>query len=79
MNADQYNPFPYPPTFLALLAPLGRLSVGAAFALFMVATFALYLAAMAPRRDWRWAVAACLAPGVDRCLDVSPKMYCSFY
>ena len=62
MNADQYNPFPYPPTFLALLAPLGRLSLGAAFALFMVSTFALYLLAMAAGRDWRWAVAACLAP-----------------
>ena len=62
MNADQFNPFPYPPTFLALLAPLGRLPLGAAFALFMFATFALYLLAMAGGRDWRWLVVACLAP-----------------
>jgi hypothetical protein len=64
MNPDQYNPFPYPPTFLLLLAPLGCLSLGAAFTLFMVPTFALYLLAMTGGRfrDWRWAVAACLAP-----------------
>ncbi len=26
MNPDGYNPFPYPPTFLLLLGPLGRLA-----------------------------------------------------
>jgi hypothetical protein len=64
MNPDQYNPFPYPPMFLALLAPLGRFSLGWAFALLMVPTFALYLLAMAGGRvrDWLWWVAACLAP-----------------
>ena len=62
MNPDRYNPFPYPPAFLLLLALLGRLSLRTAFALFMVATFALYLLAMAGGRDWRWLVAACLAP-----------------
>ena len=34
------NRFPFPPTFLLLLAPLGGLGRGAAFALFMGVTFA---------------------------------------
>ena len=46
MNPRAFNPFPYPPTFLLMLAPFGGLGVGAAFALFMSLTFAFYLWAM---------------------------------
>ena len=47
MNPRAFNPFPYPPTLLLMLAPLGGLGLGSAFALFMGGTFALYLLAMA--------------------------------
>src|SRR5579862_4128120 len=43
MNPRAFNPFPYPPTFLLMLAPLGGLGQGAAFVLFMGGAFALYL------------------------------------
>jgi hypothetical protein len=46
MNPRAYNPFPYPPTFLLMLAPFGALGLGVAFVLFMGSTFALYLWAM---------------------------------
>jgi hypothetical protein len=46
MNPLAFNPFPYPPTFLLMLAPFGGLGLGLAFALFMSLTFALYLWAM---------------------------------
>ncbi len=46
MNPRAFNPFPYPPTFLMLLKPLGGIDQSTAFALFMGATFALYLLAM---------------------------------
>ena len=46
MNPRAFNPFPYPPTFLLMLAPFGALGLGVAFALFMGGTFALYLWAM---------------------------------
>jgi hypothetical protein len=63
-NSHAYNPFPYPPTLLLLLAPLGGLSLGMAFAAFMIPSFALYLWAMIGGRwrDWRWALGACVAP-----------------
>jgi Glycosyltransferase family 87 len=46
MNPLEFNPFPYPPTFLLMLAPFGGLGLGVAFALFMSLTFAFYLWAM---------------------------------
>ena len=47
-----FNPFPYPPTLLLLLSPLGGLSLGAAFAAFMIPSFLAYLWAMIGGR-WR--------------------------
>ena len=64
MNPDGYNPFPYPPTFLLLLGPLGQLSLPIAFWVFMIPTFGAYFLAMyAGRwRDWWWALGGCIAP-----------------
>jgi len=64
MHDHAYNPFPYPPTLLLLLAPLGRFGIGAAFCLFMIPSFALYLWAMVGGRlrDAQWAIAAAVAP-----------------
>jgi Glycosyltransferase family 87 len=64
MNPDGYNPFPYPPTFLLLLGPLGGLSLPLAFWVFMIPTFVAYLLAMyAGRwREWWWALGGCIAP-----------------
>ena len=64
MHANAYNPFPYPPTFLLILAPFGRLGLGAAYALFMSATLAGYLWAMVggQYRDWPRLVGALIAP-----------------
>ncbi len=64
MHANAYNPFPYPPTFLLILAPLGRLGIGAAYALFMSATLAGYLWAMVGGRfkDWPRLAGALIAP-----------------
>jgi len=63
-NPHAYNPFPYPPTLLLLLAPLGALSERAAYALFMIPSFVLFMLAMVAGRwrDWRWALGACVAP-----------------
>lgn len=64
MKAQENSPFPYPPTFLLALAPLGGLSRPAAFWTYMAVSFTLYLLAMAFRRDgmWRWAAGAICAP-----------------
>ena len=64
MNPDGYNPFPYPPIFLLLLGPLGRLPLHGAFYAFMAPAFAAYLLAMAwgRWREWWWALGACVAP-----------------
>jgi hypothetical protein len=64
MPVNENNPFPFPPTFLLMLAPLGGLGRGAAFALFMGATFAGYLWAITGgrRRDWPSLVGALVAP-----------------
>ena len=64
MHENAYNPFPYPPTLLVLLGPLGGLSLGAAFCVFMIPSFALYVWAMLAgrARDWYWGVAAVIAP-----------------
>ena len=64
MNPDGYNPFPYPPTFLLLLGPLGALPLHLAFYVFMVPAFLAYLLAMAwgRWREWWWTLAACIAP-----------------
>ena len=66
MHADGYNPFPYPPTFLLILAPLGGLGLAAAYWLFMSATLAVYLWAAAGRlRDWPLAIGALIAPATS--------------
>ncbi len=64
MNPDGYNPFPYPPTFLLLLGPMGALPEKLAFYLFMIPAFAAYLLAMwAGRwREWWWGLGAAIAP-----------------
>jgi hypothetical protein len=64
MNPHGYNPFPYPPTLLLWLGPLGALSLGAAFYVFMIPQFLAYVAAMGAGRwrEWPWTVAACVAP-----------------
>jgi alpha-1,2-mannosyltransferase len=64
MRADEHNPFPYPPIFLLILAPLGGLSRVAAFALFMGVTFAGYLWASTGGRwrDWPALLGAFAAP-----------------
>nr|MDA8250980.1 glycosyltransferase family 87 protein [Rhodospirillales bacterium] len=68
-DAD-YNPFPYPPTFLLLILPLGLLSFHAAYAVWMAATVPLYLLAIcAAVRNKRAAVCvALLAPATTACL-----------
>lgn len=64
MRAGEHNPFPYPPIFLLILAPLGGLSRPAAFALFMGVTFAGYLWASTGGRwrDWPNLLGALAAP-----------------
>ncbi len=64
MNPHGYNPFPYPPTWMLALAPLGGFSLPVAFALFMAPSVALYLWAIAGGRggDWRWIAGALCAP-----------------
>ena len=56
MNPDGYNPFPYPPAFLLLLGPLGRLPLHVAFYVFMIPAFAAYFLAMTAGRwrEWWW-------------------------
>ena len=64
MRAGEHNPFPYPPIFLLMLAPLGGLRRAAAFALFMGATFVFYLwASIGGRwRAWPRLLGALAAP-----------------
>jgi hypothetical protein len=64
MRAGEHNPFPYPPIFLLILAPLGGLSRPAAYALFMSVTFAGYLWASTGGRwrDWPNLLGALAAP-----------------
>ncbi len=52
MPAGELNPFPYPPIFLLLLAPLGGLPRATAYAIFMGASLALYAWASIAGR-WR--------------------------
>lgn len=49
MEPGQQNPFPYPPSFLLILWPLGFLSYLSAYALWIAATFGFYVWAMAER------------------------------
>ena len=66
MGMDQhgYNPFPYPPTLLPALGPLGALSLSAAFYVFMIPQFLAYVVAMGAGRwrQWPWTLAAAIAP-----------------
>ena len=64
MNPDGYNPFPYPPSFLLLLGPLGGLPLHLAFYVFMVPSFVAYVLAMTLGRwrEWWWALGAVIAP-----------------
>jgi hypothetical protein len=64
MNPEGYNPFPYPPSVLLWLGPLGALPLRLAFAVFMIPTFLAYVAAMMGGRwrEWWWGLAACIAP-----------------
>ena len=64
MDPHAHNPFPYPPTLLLLLGPLGRLTQLQAFYVFMAPAFAFYLIAMASGRwrEWWWSLGACIAP-----------------
>jgi hypothetical protein len=64
MNPKGMNPFPYPPSLLLLLGPLGALSLRAAFWAFMLPSFALYLLSMiwGRWREWPFALAALIAP-----------------
>jgi hypothetical protein len=61
LGGDFRFPFPYPPTFLAILWPLGSMSMGVAFAAFMAASFAVYLVASSDR--WRAVPFLALNPG----------------
>jgi hypothetical protein len=62
LPADRRFPFPYPPTFLAMLWPLGNFSIGVAFVVFMAASFALYLIASTDR--WRTIPVVAFNPAV---------------
>jgi hypothetical protein len=53
LASDRFGPFPYPPTFLAILWPLGAFSIGEAFVAFMAVSFVSYLVASTGSR---WAV-----------------------
>ena len=62
LSADHFLPFPYPPTFLAFLWPLGSLSIEVAFVVFMTGTFLFYLIASLDR--WRLLPFAAFNPAV---------------
>ena len=64
MDASDFNPFPYPPTFLVALAPLGAFGYGAAYALWMATTALAYFWAVAGARLRRSPIlaAALVAP-----------------
>ena len=64
LPAGEHNPFPFPPTFLFMLAPLGGLSRGGAFIPSIGATFAAYIWATTGGRwrDWPQLVGAVVAP-----------------
>lgn len=49
MEPGQQNPFPYPPSFLLILWPLGFLAYTPAYALWIAATFGFYVWATAER------------------------------
>jgi len=63
MDEGQSYPFPYPPSFLLALLPLGLLPLGVAYVVFIGGTLALYLWATAGGRWRTWmTLAALLAP-----------------
>ena len=70
MPAPDQNPFPYPPTFLLLILPLGALPFTVAYIAWMGATLPLYLLAIGAGVRGTLAVAsvALLAPATTVCL-----------
>lgn len=64
LNPHYQNPFPYPPTFLLFLGPLGAFSLAVAFWVFMIPSFALYMWAMVGGREKlpQWWMGAAIAP-----------------
>ena len=64
INEHHINPFPYPPTLLLLLSPLGALPLRLAYWLFVgfgLATFALAMTA-GRWKDFRWPLISIAAP-----------------
>ena len=59
MPAGQRNPFPYPPGFLPIVAPLGLFGFGAAFVAWTGATLGVFVLACRGRLAW----VALIAPG----------------
>lgn len=53
-NVVHFRPFFYPPIWLLMLAPLGLLAVGKAYAFFMSGTVALATSVLARRDPWGW-------------------------
>lgn len=65
----QTFPYPYPPSFLLYILPLGGMGPDAAWAAWMAGTLALYLAAAWPRGGgWVARGLVVLAPAVTSCL-----------
>jgi Glycosyltransferase family 87 len=64
VDPHRENPFPYPPTFLLLLAPLGALPLPVAYWVFMSVSGGLFVLAMVAgrSRDLIWPLAAFAAP-----------------
>jgi hypothetical protein len=67
LSTSTFGPFPYPPTFLLLIYPLGKLSFGAAMVALAAGGIALYLVvlrALLRRLQVSWLLPALAFPGV---------------
>lgn len=66
LSTSTFGPFPYPPMFLLLIYPLGKLSFGAAALVLSVGGVALYLAVLRSmlRRQAGWFLPVLAFPGV---------------
>ena len=68
LGVDTQFPFLYPPGILLVLWPFGLLPYPAAFALWVAASLALYVASLGERQGWAWTVPALLlAPATILC------------